>query len=115
MDINELSGNADWFVIGGSIVSVGVGAYTQMKKYGITWDKIKVKMAVPYDIAKAIYHQDNEKVAQKVNIDDTLVEYLQKLAPGDDGTIDIEQAKKVIEDCVRWNNHKLQMLQMRQK
>lgn len=99
--------NTDGYAVGGFVVAAAVGGYCQLKKYGITWDKIKFKAAVPYEIAKSIYHQDNDRVAQKINLDDTLVEYLQKLAPGEDGTIDIEKAKAVIEDCAKWNNRKI--------
>jgi len=105
MDINGLSGNNDGYAMGVFAVAIVAGAYSQLKKYDITFDKIMTKARMRYDIAKAIEPLD----------DDAVLQFLQILAPGPDGTIDVEEAKRVICDFVTYHNRVSKMLPMHQK
>lgn len=87
----------------GGIIIVAGSVYTYLKQKGII-DIIVTKLtAVSYEEAKAI-QDSNGNALTKLNMSDELVEYLQKLAPSEDGTIDEEKAIQALRDCIHWNN-----------
>jgi hypothetical protein len=101
----------DLVAIGESIgTCIGVGItiiisiYTYLKRAG--YIKIwKTKLTgVTYEEAKAIQGQNGNALV-KLNMSDELVDYLQQLAPSEDGTIDEEAAVAALRDCIKWNNH----------
>lgn len=89
-------------VIGTSGASVvALVAWLVKKGYVQIWI---TKLTTSLDEITALKNQ-NGNALTKLNMSDDLVDYLQKLAPGPDGTIDEEKAIAVLHDCIKWNNH----------
>lgn len=88
----------------GILITIAISAYAYLKRMGYIkiW-KTKLK-GVTYEEAKAIQGQNGNALI-KLSLSDELVEYLQKLAPCEDGTIDEEKAIEALRDCIKWNNH----------
>lgn len=80
---------------------VALAAWLLKKGYVQIWIQ---KLTTSIDEITALKAQ-NGNALTKLNMSDDLVNYLQKLAPGPDGTIDEEKAISVLHDCIKWNNH----------
>lgn len=91
--------------IGGALAGIctaGIGIYGYLKSKGYLaiWKK---KLTLNLEVVDAAHNQNGHALT-KLNMSDDLVEYLQKLAPGVDGTIDEEQAIACLRDYIKWNN-----------
>lgn len=85
--------------IGSAIVFIG--GYLLKKGYIDIW---LTKLFTSTEVIHAVKRQNGHALT-KLNMSDELVDYLQKLAPSADGTIDEEAAIQVLRDCIKWNNH----------
>lgn len=93
-------------VIASELVVLGaiVGAVYRYLKYLGYIDIWKKKLTLNIDVVDAA-HRQNGNALNKLNMSDDLVNCLQRLAPGENGTIDEEKALECLKDYIKWNNH----------
>lgn len=83
----------------GTAGTIGVG-YLVKKGYVDIW---LTKLLVPSEVIHAVKRQ-NGNALDKLNMSDEIVNYLRRLAPAEDGTIDEAKAIECLHDCIKWNN-----------